>query len=43
MHRDGDADKAAARGNAQAMLAPSGGAIFFQAFAAALGAAVPGR
>ncbi len=43
MHRDGDADKAAARGNAQAMLAPSGGAVFFQAFAAALTAPVPAR
>jgi phosphoribosylformylglycinamidine synthase len=35
MHRDGDAAKAAARGNAQAMLAPSGGIRFFEAFAAA--------
>jgi len=43
MHRDGDAEKAAARGNAQAMLAPSGGAIFFQAFAAALNATVRTR
>jgi hypothetical protein len=36
MHRDGDPAKAAARGNAQAMLAPSGGIVFFEAFAAAL-------
>jgi len=38
MHRDDDPDKTAARGNAQAMLMPSGGATFFQAFAAALAA-----
>jgi hypothetical protein len=38
MHRDGDAEKAAARGNAQAMLAPSGGMKFFHAFAAGLAA-----
>ena len=37
MHRDGDPEKAAARGNTQAMLAPSGGMIFFAAFAAGLG------
>ena len=36
MHRDGDADKAAARGDARAMLAPSGGIAFFRAFAAGL-------
>ena len=35
-HRDGDPQKAAARGNTQAMLAPSGGSIFFAAFAAGL-------
>jgi phosphoribosylformylglycinamidine synthase len=35
-HRDGDPQKAAARGNARAMLAPSGGSIFFAAFANAL-------
>lgn len=39
MHGDGDADKAAARGNARAMLAPSGGIRFFEAFAAGLAAA----
>jgi phosphoribosylformylglycinamidine synthase I len=39
MHRDGDPAKAAARGNAPAMLAPSGGSIFFAAFAAGLTAA----
>jgi phosphoribosylformylglycinamidine synthase I len=38
MHRDGDAEKAAARGNAQAMLAASGGMKFFHAFAAGLAA-----
>jgi phosphoribosylformylglycinamidine (FGAM) synthase-like amidotransferase family enzyme len=38
MHRDGDAAKSAARGNAQAMLAPSGGIKFFEAFAAGLAA-----
>lgn len=43
MHRDGDAAKAAARGDAQAMLAPTGGAVFFQAFAAALKAPVRSR
>lgn len=37
MHRDGPA-KAAARGSMQAMLAPSGGSVFFTAFARALGA-----
>ena len=36
MHRAGDARKAAARGNAAAMLAPSGGIVFFEAFAASL-------
>ncbi len=41
MHRDGDQVKAAARGNAPAMLAPSGGMMFFQAFAAGLAAAKP--
>jgi phosphoribosylformylglycinamidine synthase len=40
MHRDDDADKIAARGNAPAMLAPSGGIAFFVAFAAALGRTV---
>jgi phosphoribosylformylglycinamidine synthase I len=39
-HRDGDPAKAAARGNAQAMLAPSGGSVFFDAFAAGLSGAV---
>jgi phosphoribosylformylglycinamidine synthase subunit PurQ / glutaminase len=43
MHRDGDADKAAARGDAAAMLAPSGGSRFFAAFAAGLALAVPAR
>jgi phosphoribosylformylglycinamidine synthase subunit PurQ / glutaminase len=43
MHRDGDPQKAAARGNASAMLAPSGGAIFFEAFAAGLAAIVTAR
>jgi phosphoribosylformylglycinamidine synthase len=43
MHRDGDAAKAAARGNTQAMLAPSGGMIFFEAFAAGLAAAAGSR
>jgi len=38
MHRDGDPTKAAARGNTPAMLAPSGGMRFFEAFAAALAA-----
>ena len=33
-----DAEKAAARGNAQAMLAPSGGMKFFHAFAVGLAA-----
>jgi phosphoribosylformylglycinamidine synthase I len=42
-HRDGDRDKAAARGNADAMLAPSGGMMFFQAFAAGLAAVVGSR
>lgn len=36
MHRDGDPQKAAARGDARAMLAPSGGSLFFAAFAAGL-------
>jgi phosphoribosylformylglycinamidine synthase I len=36
MHRDGDVLRAAARGNAEAMLAPSGGMVFFAAFAHAL-------
>jgi phosphoribosylformylglycinamidine (FGAM) synthase-like amidotransferase family enzyme len=36
MHRDGDTATAAARGNARAMLAPSGGIRFFEAFAAGL-------
>jgi phosphoribosylformylglycinamidine synthase len=40
MHPDGDAAKAAARGDAQAMLAPSGGITFFAAFAAALSGTV---
>ncbi len=40
MHRDDDPAKAAARGNAQAMLAPSGGMIFFEAFAVGLAAAL---
>ena len=39
MHRDGDVLRAAARGNAEAMLAPSGGMMFFRAFARALGVA----
>jgi phosphoribosylformylglycinamidine synthase len=39
MHRDGGA-KLAARGGTQAMLEPSGGSVFFTAFARALGAAV---
>ncbi len=43
MHRPGDATKGAARGDARAMLAPSGGSIFFTAFAAALAAGVPHR
>ena len=43
MHRDGDPLKAAARGNARAMLAPSGGTIFFAAFAAGLAAALRSR
>jgi len=37
MHRDGDVRRAAARGDAAAMLAPSGGMVFFDAFARALG------
>lgn len=37
MHRDDDPEKLAAHGNTQAMLAPSGGMIFFAAFAAGLG------
>ena len=36
MHRDGDAAKAAARGNTPAMMAASGGIAFFEAFAAGL-------
>ena len=43
MHRDGDADRAAARGNRAAMLAPSGGIRFFQGFASAVGGATAGR
>ena len=43
MHRDGNPDKTAARGNAQAMLAPSGGIVFFQAFAAGLAKAAVAR
>jgi phosphoribosylformylglycinamidine synthase len=43
MHRDGDPQKDAARGNAAAMLAPSGGSLFFSAFAAGLAAGVPAR
>ncbi len=39
MHRDDDPDKVAARGNTQAMLAPSGGSRFFTAFAAGLASA----
>lgn len=42
-HRDGDPDRTAARGNAAAMLRPSGGAIFFRAFAGALAATVGAR
>ena len=42
-HRDGDPQKAAARGNTQAMLAPSGGSVFFTAFAAALAAGAVAR
>jgi phosphoribosylformylglycinamidine synthase I len=38
MHQDGDSAKAAARGNTRAMLAPSGGIKFFEAFAAGLAA-----
>ena len=38
MHRDGDPLRAAARGDADAMLAPSGGILFFRAFASALAA-----
>jgi phosphoribosylformylglycinamidine synthase len=38
MHRDGDPLRAAARGDADAMLAASGGAVFFTAFAKALAA-----
>jgi phosphoribosylformylglycinamidine (FGAM) synthase-like amidotransferase family enzyme len=41
MHRDGDPAKAAARGNASAMLAPSGGIAFFAAFARALHVSLP--
>ena len=41
MHRDGDAATAAARGNARAMLAPSGGIRFFEAFAAGLAVSRP--
>jgi phosphoribosylformylglycinamidine synthase subunit PurQ / glutaminase len=37
MHRDGDVLRAAARGNTDGMLAPSGGMVFFTAFARALG------
>jgi phosphoribosylformylglycinamidine synthase len=37
MHRDGDVQRAVARGDAAAMLAPSGGIVFFAAFARALG------
>ena len=40
MHAEGDADKTAARGNTQAMLAPSGGMRFFTAFAAGLASRV---
>ena len=40
MHRDGDAVTANARGNARAMLAPSGGIRLFEAFAGGLAAAV---
>jgi len=43
MHRDGDPHKTAARGDARAMLAPSGGAVFFAAFAVGLTAAVRPR
>jgi phosphoribosylformylglycinamidine synthase subunit PurQ / glutaminase len=39
MHRDGDRAKAAARGTTRAMLAPSGGSVFFDAFALALSTA----
>jgi phosphoribosylformylglycinamidine synthase I len=41
MHRDGNAVTAGARGNARAMLAPSGGIRLFEAFAGALAAAFP--
>jgi phosphoribosylformylglycinamidine synthase I len=43
MHRDGDLHKAAARGNSAAMLAPSGGIRFFEAFAAGLRAGLHAR
>jgi phosphoribosylformylglycinamidine (FGAM) synthase-like amidotransferase family enzyme len=43
MHQDGDAAKSAARGNTQAMLAPSGGVTFFEAFAAGLAAGARAR
>jgi len=43
MHRDGDPTKTAARGDAQAMLAPSGGSAFFEAFAVGLAAAASVR
>jgi phosphoribosylformylglycinamidine synthase I len=43
MHRDGDALKAAARGDRAAMLAPSGGVEFFHAFAAGLAASFSPR
>lgn len=43
MHSDGDAAKSAARGNTQAMLAPSGGIKFFEAFAAGLATAPRAR
>lgn len=44
MHRDGDVARAAARGDARAMLAPSGGIRLFEAFAAGLTrAGAPGR
>ena len=43
MHRDGDPVTAAARGDARAMLAPSGGIRFFEAFAAAIGSTLGAR
>jgi phosphoribosylformylglycinamidine (FGAM) synthase-like amidotransferase family enzyme len=43
MHHDGDPVKSAARGNPQAMLAPSGGIKFFEAFAAGLAAGTRAR